>query len=97
MACGTTCVVPLLPRFRNRYPGDKRELLFSDQRLDLVEERIDLGFRLGPNLDSDMVGVKLMNTRCFVCASSAYLKLRKGPRSPEDSRDHKCLLFALAD
>lgn len=62
VAFGNTCLVPLLPEFRERYPGVKLELLLTDTVLDLVAERVDLAIRLGRRFDADFIATKLFDT-----------------------------------
>jgi DNA-binding transcriptional LysR family regulator len=97
VAFGYTCLVPLLPAFREKFPGIKLELLFTDAVLDLVAERVDLAIRLGRQNDADFIATKLIDTRYRVCASPAYLQKNKAPKSPEELRSHACLLFPLPD
>lgn len=47
-AYGTSVLAPLVARFRQRYPAVSLELLLSDTKLDLIEQRIDLAIRMGP-------------------------------------------------
>ena len=94
---GRTCVVPLLPEFRATFPALKLELLLTDANLDLVAERIDLAFRLGPSVDADVIGVKLFGTRYRVCASPAYLTKAPALTAPCDLSNHRCLRFVLPE
>ena len=94
---GYTCLLPLLPAFRARYPDLKLELLLTDSVLDLVAERVDLAIRLGHRFDAGYVATKLFDTRYRVCASPGYLQSRGAPRTPDDLREHACLLFALPE
>lgn len=95
IAFGTTVLVPLLGRFRKKYPDLNMELMLSDQVVDLVENGIDLALRLGPSLTGDLVCVKLMDTRYRVCASPGYIERMGRPRTPEDLAKHRCLLFSI--
>lgn len=97
VAFGQHQLVPLLPEFRERYPGVKLELLFTDHVLDLVAERVDLAIRLGRHFDADTITTKLFDTQYRVCASPAYLQHHGTPVVPDDLRQHRCLLFALPD
>lgn len=97
VAFGHQCLLPLLPTFRALFPALKLELLLTDTYLDLVSERVDLAVRLGPNLDTNLIGVKLFNTRYHVCVSPAYLAREKSLHVPEDIGNHKCLLFPLPE
>jgi DNA-binding transcriptional LysR family regulator len=93
VAFGTTCLVPLLPRFRSVHPELELDLLLSDTVLDLIAERVDLAIRLGPRLDTGFVGTQLMRTRYRVCASPSYVARAAKLRRPQDLAAHDCLLF----
>jgi len=47
-AYGTAVLAPLVAAFRQRYPAVSLEVLLSDTKLDLIEQRLDLAIRLGP-------------------------------------------------
>ena len=97
VAFGQVCIVPLIGRFRAAYPNLKLDLVMSDRNIDLIDQRIDLAIRLGPEPTVDMVGAKLMNTRFRVCASPAYLDNAPGLDRPTDLRNHRCVLFSLPE
>ncbi len=97
VAFGNRCLVPLLPKFRKRFPDLQLELILTDSNLDLVGEGIDLAIRLGPELSGDVVGTRLFHTRYRVCASPAYLKKTPKLRKPADLSGVACLLFTLAE
>jgi DNA-binding transcriptional LysR family regulator len=97
VAFGRQCLVPLLPEFRARFPQLKLEVLLSDTNLDLVAERVDLAVRLAPRLDTNLIGVKLCDTRYRVCATPEYLKKSRPLRRPQDLTSHRCLLVTLPE
>lgn len=47
-AYGTTVLAPIVAAFRRRYPAVSLEVVLSDTKLDLIEQRIDLAIRMGP-------------------------------------------------
>jgi DNA-binding transcriptional LysR family regulator len=97
VAFGTTQIVPLLPEFQRAYPKISLELLFTDQNLDLIDDRIDLAIRLSGNRDNDIISAKLMDTRYHVCATPGYWTKAGRVRVPSDLCSHRCLLFALPE
>lgn len=97
VAYGNTCLVPLLPQFRQQYPNIKLELLLTDTLVDLVSERIDLAIRLGQQFEADFVATKLLDTHYRVCASPEYLNKSRAPTKPQELQQHNCLLFPLPD
>jgi DNA-binding transcriptional LysR family regulator len=67
--------------------------VLTDGVLDLITEKIDVAVRLGPRIDSGLIGTQLMRTRYRVCASPDYLRVAPRLRVPSDLSDHSCLLF----
>lgn len=97
VAFGQQCVVPLIGDFRDLYPDLKLELLFTDTRIDLVDDRVDLAIRLGPVTDAEHIRVKLFDTHFRVCASPDYVE-KSGPLiDPKCLSQRRCLRFGLPD
>ena len=90
---GRLHVAPVLTAFAERFPAVKVELVLLDRVVDLVEEGIDVGVRIGQLPDSSLVAVPIGETRRVVCASPAYLKRAGTPASPSDLAAHRCVSF----
>jgi DNA-binding transcriptional LysR family regulator len=97
VAFGQTMIVPLLGRFRKRYPNISIELQLTDANVDLAAERIDLAVRLAPSYRADLIGTRLISTRYRVVASPAWLERHGAIDRPEDLADWRCLLFSLPE
>jgi len=101
VAFGQKCIAPLLPKLRAAFPDLGVDLILTDANVDLVSEGVDLAIRLGPSLDSALIGVKLIDTRYRVCVSPAYLanarKLKRPLQRPADLAAHNSLLLSLPD
>lgn len=93
VAFGQARVAPLLSPFRAAFPRLGLELISTDQRLDLVAERIDLALRLGPEPGGDVIAAKLATVSYRLCASPAYLAAAPPLARPEDLAEHACLLL----
>lgn len=95
VAYGQTVLVPLLSALHAAHPALQVELLLSDATLDLVAERIDIAVRLGPAVDSSLIGMRLAPVRSRVCASPAYLQRHGRPHALADLSQRDCLRFPL--
>jgi DNA-binding transcriptional LysR family regulator len=84
-------VVPLLPRFFERYPEVQMDLLIEDRRVDLVRENIDISVRPWLPENTSLVVRKIFEFERILCASPAYLKRYGAPRSPEELGRHRCM------
>lgn len=91
---GRTVVAPLLPGFLARHAALSVELVLVDRAVNLVEEDIHLAIRVGRLPDSALVARKLGEVRMIACAAPSYLARRGTPCSPEDLRQHDCLVFS---
>ena len=90
---GRRYVAPLMCEFVQRHPRITAELLFVDRIVNLVEEGLDAGVRVGHLPDSSLVAVPLGSVRRVICASPDYLRSQGLPRRPEDVATHRCVRF----
>jgi DNA-binding transcriptional LysR family regulator len=66
----------------------------TNRVLNLQQEQIDVGVRLGALPDSSIIAIRVGAVRRVVCASPAYLAARGTPRTPDDLAGHDCVTFA---
>lgn len=93
---GLRRIVPLLPAFCRTHPQLELDVVFSDEVVDLVAERIDVAIRLGILNDSSLVALPLMRVRYRVVASPEWLTAQAAPPLvPQDMSRLPCLSFAL--
>ncbi|MCI4589310.1 LysR family transcriptional regulator [Sphingobium sp. BYY-5] len=92
---GVECLIPLLPRFAERYPAVTVDLSLSDMIVDLVEERADIAIRIGPLRDTRLRAKKLGHSRMALVASPDYLARCGTPQTPDDLDGHDCLRFSF--
>ncbi|RWH84425.1 MAG: LysR family transcriptional regulator [Mesorhizobium sp.] len=74
------------------YPKTKVELRLTDDKLNLVEDGIDLAFRTGILQDSTLIARKLGSTHRLLCASPDYLARRGVPERLADLAHHQCVI-----
>ncbi len=89
---GERKIAPLLQSILLQYPQLELELILTNQRLSLVDERIDLAIRLGHLEDSSLVARKLCGRQLHVCASPDYLAHYGQPYVLSELSKHKCLV-----
>lgn len=90
---GQYLIVPLLQKFRSRYPDIQLDFSDSEQISDTVESQHDVIVRLGPLGDSGMIARQLGYTPLLTVASPHYLAAHKVPQVPEDLREHDCISY----
>ncbi|MER8883915.1 MULTISPECIES: LysR family transcriptional regulator [unclassified Mesorhizobium] len=86
-------LIPLLPRFLERYPEISVDLVLTDDVIDLMEERADVAIRAGPLGESRLVARKLGQSRVVVVAAPSYLEARGTPKEPADLDRHNRMGF----
>ena len=90
---GRLVVVPLIWRFLEKYPDISLEILALERHVDFVEERVDVGLRLGQLADSALYGVKVGELAISTCASPAYLERMGHPTHPAELAEHDGILY----
>jgi DNA-binding transcriptional LysR family regulator len=93
---GRLHVSPVMSAYLKRYPEVVAELRLSDQIINLVEDGVDLGIRIGHLADSTLVARRVGEMRRIVVASSRYLKQRGIPAAPEAIASHDTIQFGPA-
>lgn len=91
---GQQCVAPILLALAKAHPGLALELSFSDRKVDLVEEGMDLVIRNAEPPDSlDLAARRLGEHGMTLCASPAYLAERGEPVTLAELSDHECIAY----
>lgn len=90
---GTFHLVPAIADYKVRYPEVKVHLALNDRLVDLVEEGLDIGVRVGRLQDSNLIARQLASVRLVVCGAPAYFKRHGVPQVPADLMQHNCLLY----
>jgi DNA-binding transcriptional LysR family regulator len=93
---GRRHVTPLVARFLASYPQIQANIVLADRNVDLIEDGIDVAFRIGPLPDSGMVARRLGEVRRMLVASPAYLKRHGAPQQPSDLAAHDIVLNTTA-
>lgn len=76
----------LMPRFLAEFPKVKVQLVVTNRRIDLIEEGVDVAFRVRASLDSDnaLMVRKLGDERSLLVASPEFVARHGEPTCPED-------------
>ncbi len=89
---GDAFLPELVAEYAARWPDVHVDVVFTRRKVDLVEEGFDIAFRIGDIDDPAMQATRLGPARVRYCASPAYVRRRGAPATPEDLRDHECIL-----
>ncbi len=88
---GRMHVAPILTAFVAQHPDVRADILLLDRAVDLVEEGIDAGVRIGRLPDSSLVAIPVGHARRVLCASPGYLRRAGTPKAPADLVRHRCV------
>jgi DNA-binding transcriptional LysR family regulator len=92
LSFGRVTLAPELPKFFARYPEITLELHFNDSAVDLIAEGFDLAVRTGHPTDSRLTTRLLTKGPQVTVAAPRYLEARGEPKTPQELRQHNCLV-----
>lgn len=96
MALGRRLIVPALPRFAAQNPELTIQLSMNDRVIDLVQEGVDAGLRVGNLGDSSLIARRVGQLRGVTCASPEFIERVGVPKTPQDLKPQDCIsLFKL--
>jgi DNA-binding transcriptional LysR family regulator len=90
---GRKLLIPALRDWQKEHPQLSMELMLSDQLSQLIEDRVDVAFRMGSLKDSNLIARPIGITRRMVVASPDYIRRHGRIKTPEDLQRHQCLIF----
>jgi DNA-binding transcriptional LysR family regulator len=90
---GEQHVAAVVAAFVKQHPQVSVDLLLLDRYVNLVEEGVDAGIRIGELADSSLVATRLGAVRPLVVASPAWLASHVAPTQPDHLRDAECISY----
>lgn len=91
---GIHALAPTLPKYLGAHPEVSIDLSLTNRMVDLIDEGYDAVFRVGKLADSGLIARRLSPYRLVICAAPSYLRARGTPSTPDDLRNHECLIFS---
>jgi DNA-binding transcriptional LysR family regulator len=88
---GRMFVMPAITDYLIRYPEVELSAMFLDRVVNLLEEGMDVGIRIGELPDSSMRALRVGSVRHVLCAAPGYLGRAGLPQRPEDLRQHSLI------
>ena len=84
--------------YRREFPDVTVDMMLSQRMPNLLEDQLDVSILIARTLpDSAYVSQKIGVSHCILVASPGYLQRHAAPVTPEDLRDHQCLLLGTVD
>jgi len=84
---------PVLEEFSRLYPQVQPDVQLDDRVGNWVEDRVDIGFRLGHAPQEGLIARRLFTLQLIICASPDYLRKHGVPRQLHDLGMHRCSAF----
>lgn len=96
LSFGIKRLAPLLLDFSQRYPEVSLEMDYTDRRVKLIEEGIDLSIRITRRLELGDVARKIGTGQMRLIASPEYLAHHGRPQHPAELVHHECLGYTAS-
>jgi len=88
-------VIPIIADFIKQHPKLTLDLSFSDDLVDLHQDKIDFAFRLGKLTDSSsVIATPLIKTQLLACVTPSYLEQFGKPESLSNLANHRLILMS---
>lgn len=85
---GAMYVTPVVTEYLGRYPEVTVSCWFMDRVVNMLDEGVDVGVRIGELPDSSMQAIRVGRIRLLICATPAYLEEHGEPKSPDELQSH---------
>jgi len=89
---GKKHILPYLQSFRDAHHGVEIRLILTDEKVDLVQDEVDLLLQIGHLPDRRLVASKIGPQSRVLCAAPDYESSRGKVLKPEDLARHPCLI-----
>lgn len=93
VAFGRLHIVPRLAGFYEQYPDIRIDITLNDRVVDLVEEGIDVAFRMGKLRESNLIAQKLCASPTMTVATPDYLDRYGVPEHPRELKEHNYIVY----
>jgi len=84
---------PVLDEYCRLYPEVQPDVQLDDRIGNWVEDRVDVGFRLGHAPQEGLIARRLFPLQLIICAAPSYLRKYGCPRNLADLGAHRCSAF----
>ena len=81
---GRLYLAPRMPRLLARFPELAVDLSLADDRIDLIEQGLDLAIRVGNVPDTSLVARRVGSISRVIVAAAEYLDRRGEPAHPDE-------------
>jgi DNA-binding transcriptional LysR family regulator len=93
MPIGQQYLLPLIPKFIEKYPDIQLDLTLTDQVADLVKAKTDIAIRTRQLKASTLIARRIGDSGMTIVASPNYLSHYGKPKTPENLKEHHLIAF----
>ncbi len=86
-------LLPVLEEFCTLHPEIQPDIQLDDNIRNWVEDRVDVGFRLGPSPHEGVIARRLFPLQLVICASPEYVRQQGWPDALNALAFHRCSAF----
>jgi DNA-binding transcriptional LysR family regulator len=86
-------IAPLLEEYIRLYPAVQPDVQLDDRIGNWVNDRVDVGFRIGHQPEEGVIARRLFTLQMIICATPTYLAQHGAPNSLEELAEHRCTGF----
>lgn len=87
-------VLPTLNAFMSRHPKLELDLKLDDRNIDLLEEGLDVAFRMGVLVDSAMTARRIGRSPRLVVGTPGYFASAGVPMTPAELSQHQAIVYS---
>lgn len=91
---GRSLLMPIVGNFMRLHPNLSLDIRFSEHRVNLIEEGVELALRIGDMTDSSLRARALGRVPRFAVASPVYLERHPAHETVEDLQSHHCIGYS---
>jgi DNA-binding transcriptional LysR family regulator len=84
---------PVIDSFCQDYPDVLPDVQLDDSIGNWVQDRVDVGFRIGAPPQDGLIAKRLFPVQLIVCAAPVYLARHGAPQTLDDLTSHRCSVF----
>lgn len=92
---GDAFVGSVVNEYARKWPKMEVEVVLARRRMDLIEEGLDVAFRIGQVGDPRLTATSLGPARVRYCASPSYVRRRGKPRTPDELPKHELVVVTV--
>ena len=86
-------ISPVLDEYLRLYPEVQPDVQLDDRIGNWVEDRVDVGFRIGSSPQEGLIARRLFPMQLVICAAPSYLRKYGVPETPHALAQHRCSVF----